>query len=548
MKASGQTAQSGVCAVFVLLIGDCLIWEKDANGNILNLNAYGAQLQMDQLTYQYYSGTNKLKRVEDDFATPALADDIENQTGDSEGNNYIYDGIGNLIDDKQENIEIDWTVYGKVKKVQKKDNSQTIVYLYDAAGNRTMKTVSRGSEVKTTYYVRDASGNVLSVYEKSQSTAVAQSEVYLYGSSRLGVYRPQGSSAVSGVLVSRQLQEKEYELVDHLGNVRAVIGDYRQADGTNPIQAALRSYANYYAFGMNMPGRNYSSSDKYRYGFNGKEIDKDFNGNNIFEYRVQDPRLGRFLTIDPLTRKFPELSPYLFACNSPIICIDNKGLSGTPVSAIQLSFEGASAPKNKFKFEFKFWDVDRLTSNDQLFDAQVYIETREASFGEGKNDTWEVPTGIVFQTGNYESGAIGIPSIKLEVSKDMDGVITSTGIICVTIAGSSSSTTSGVEAGAEINTVKGIDATFSVKASYSETINRNGQSRTIAFRFNAIYDKNNKITGYTLTPLDSRYSAKTPGGPVDVGTFDDMETGGEDGWFDEDDSEVQMSYEVKPQD
>ncbi len=303
-------------------------YSYDANGNLLTLNrnAYGAQLQMDKLTYQYYSGTNKLKRVEDDFATPALADDIENQTGDSEGNNYIYDGIGNLIDDKQENIEIEWTVYGKVKKVQKKDNSQTIVYLYDATGNRTMKTVSRGSEVKTTYYVRDASGNVMSVYEKSQSTAVAQSEVYLYGSSRLGVYRPQGSNGVSGMLVSRQLQEKEYELVDHLGNVRAVIGDYRQADGTNPIRAALRSYANYYAFGMNMPGRNYFGTGQNRYGFNGKEIDRDFG--NVYDYgfRIYDPRIGKFLSVDPLASKYPELTPYQFASNRPIDGIDLDGL------------------------------------------------------------------------------------------------------------------------------------------------------------------------------------------------------------------------------
>jgi hypothetical protein len=36
--------------------------------------------------------------------------------------------------------------------------------------------------------------------------------------------------------------------------------------------------------------------------------------------------LGRFLSVDPITQQFPELSPYQFASNSPIAAIDLDGL------------------------------------------------------------------------------------------------------------------------------------------------------------------------------------------------------------------------------
>lgn len=42
--------------------------------------------------------------------------------------------------------------------------------------------------------------------------------------------------------------------------------------------------------------------------------------------RIYDPRLGRFLTVDPITSNYPELTPYQFASNRPIDGIDLDGL------------------------------------------------------------------------------------------------------------------------------------------------------------------------------------------------------------------------------
>ncbi len=51
--------------------------------------------------------------------------------------------------------------------------------------------------------------------------------------------------------------------------------------------------------------------------------------------RIYDPRLGRFLSIDPLTKDYPWYTPYQFAGNTPIQAIDLDGAE--PHYMIQLS-------------------------------------------------------------------------------------------------------------------------------------------------------------------------------------------------------------------
>ncbi len=75
------------------------------------------------------------------------------------------------------------------------------------------------------------------------------------------------------------------------------------------------------------PGGN--TEGLYRYGFNGKENDNEVKGEgNQQDYgmRIYDPRLGKFLSVDPIARSYPELTPYQFASNTPISAIDLDGL------------------------------------------------------------------------------------------------------------------------------------------------------------------------------------------------------------------------------
>jgi RHS repeat-associated protein len=79
---------------------------------------------------------------------------------------------------------------------------------------------------------------------------------------------------------------------------------------------------------MQMVGRKYSATTAttYRFGFNGKEDDKDINvGVQDYGMRIYSERLGRFLSVDPLSNKYPWYTPYQFAGNTPIQAIDLDG-------------------------------------------------------------------------------------------------------------------------------------------------------------------------------------------------------------------------------
>ena len=111
---------------------------------------------------------------------------------------------------------------------------------------------------------------------------------------------------------------------------------------------------------MQMPGRKYTQpNSNYRYGFNGKENDKDISeGGQDYGMRISDNRLGRFLSVDPLQKKYPELTPYQFASNSPIANVD---LDGLEQCWYKLVFDKGGKTVVGVQFQ-------RMNSNPGLFD------------------------------------------------------------------------------------------------------------------------------------------------------------------------------------
>jgi RHS repeat-associated protein len=86
----------------------------------------------------------------------------------------------------------------------------------------------------------------------------------------------------------------------------------------------------YYPFGMLLPNR-HESSNEYRYGFQGQEKDDEIKGegNSLnYKYRMHDPRVGRWKSLDPLAGKFPNMSPFVAFNNNPIFFVDPLGLEG----------------------------------------------------------------------------------------------------------------------------------------------------------------------------------------------------------------------------
>ena len=294
-------------------------YSYDKNGNIQSLYRNDRDaVTIDDLEY-YYDGVkkNRLDAVKDIGGT---AEGL----GNTEGYEYTYDKIGNLVKNATDGIEnIEWNIYGKVTKVTKTPDpfgiQATIDYRYDGTGNRIMKKVTTGATRTTTTYLRDASGNVMAIYEDKTDQTLVIKEIPIYGSSRLGQYRPKTDAKKTA------LGQRIYEFSNHLGNVLVTLTDNKvpQTDGT--YESVVLSASDYYPFGMAMSERTYSNSE-YRYGFNGQEQsdELDQNGNSYTaEFWQYSASIGRRWNLDPVF--FPSHSPYSTFLNNPIRYNDPSG-------------------------------------------------------------------------------------------------------------------------------------------------------------------------------------------------------------------------------
>jgi RHS repeat-associated protein len=112
----------------------------------------------------------------------------------------------------------------------------------------------------------------------------------------------------------------------------------------------------------------------YCFAFNGKEIDNDGEwgqSTTAYDYgfRIYNPALARFLSVDPLTRSYPMLTPYQFASNSPVENIDLDGLEA-------FSIHGTASDPRAFDLMTDS-DIKRLTGNSQVY--------REFTWPDGTN-------------------------------------------------------------------------------------------------------------------------------------------------------------------
>jgi RHS repeat-associated protein len=91
----------------------------------------------------------------------------------------------------------------------------------------------------------------------------------------------------------------------------------------------------------------------YGFSFNGKEND-DETQTQDYGMRIYDYRLGKFLSVDPLTKDYPFLTPYQFASNIPIRYIDLDGLeAGDPMYYMLEGFrQYFDAGANLFTIDF----------------------------------------------------------------------------------------------------------------------------------------------------------------------------------------------------
>jgi len=133
----------------------------------------------------------------------------------------------------------------------------------------------------------------------------------------------------------------------------------------------VSSRLNYDPFGMLTVGRSWSGGSEYRYGFNGKEQDDETAGNDVavdFGARIYDGRLGRWLSVDPLQKKYADLSSYCFVGNMPIIATDPTG----KFIIVQGKIIGEDGKERIVDYQYEYQESRQWNDDTPVFVKQTF--------------------------------------------------------------------------------------------------------------------------------------------------------------------------------
>ena len=171
---------------------------------------------------------------------------------------------------------------------------------------------------------------------------------------------------------SGQAFRYEYNLTDHLGNVRVSFSDvnfsgslFDENTGELEVGEVLQS-EHYYPFGMRMGGLSSPiSGTENRYRYNGKELHTELNL-NWYDYgaRMYDPSIGRWNGVDVQAENYLPITPYAYVANNPLIFIDPNG------EEIWISYQETFTNK-KGKEKTRTRKVRYDYNTDKFFDKKV---------------------------------------------------------------------------------------------------------------------------------------------------------------------------------
>ena len=254
-------------------------------------------------------------------------DDIQN------GNDYLYDSNGNMIEDANKGItSIEYNHLNLPTKVLFNTGnaigSDEINYIYDATGVKLAKKVLDMSQNNNINSMNVNTTEYTGGYIYTKSGNYSHNGTYWVGnetddglqflSQPEGYVEPSNDGSGNYNYV--------YQYKDHLGNIRL---SYMDNNGSLEIIEEN----NYYPFGLKHKGYNdvvsanvNSVASKFKY--NGMELEESL-GVDWYEMdlRQYDPAIARWTSIDPVTHF--EYSTYSAFDNNPIYWADPSGADST---------------------------------------------------------------------------------------------------------------------------------------------------------------------------------------------------------------------------
>lgn len=254
------------------------------------------------------------------------------------------------------------------------------------------KTVT--TDVRASYwYSNNAAGVVYLKFEMGQTGNWNGQTLSTYVNgvfSGLNSHTPKRVMGYGTAKGSDRYGAKRYELANQLGNVLAVITDRKWGvdDGVYNLTTGVRTsttldgkvdyytatvvtYSDYDPFGTMQEGRNSPGDGSYRYAFQGQEMDNEIKGQGNsynYEYRMHDPRLGRFFAVDPLAPKYPHYTPYQFSGNRPIDCVELEGLEPVITGKETIGYTALAVEDGTKDIYYWRWTQCEVSSNCGIYE------------------------------------------------------------------------------------------------------------------------------------------------------------------------------------
>lgn len=326
--------------------------------------------------YTYKEGTHQVEKIE----------------GGDVNEHYYYDANGNLEHRTTSTGDMRHLLWDESDRLRVlMDRDQMHHFIYDAAGNRTLKASTHYEQVfengqlvqnqnatlenyttyASAYLVLDANKQYSKHYYVGSERIATQ-----LGSKSISIFEENlnlksGAPSKETTTAQRQVADLEFLLKDQKMN-KVRFAPYKQTaakqaeeiDSTKARTTAAMventrgiyffhndhlgtgtfltdGSGNPYQFFVNLPfgetmfeQHSYTEDYNNPYKFNGKELDEE-TGLYYYGARYYDPRTSIWLSIDPLMELAPNWTPYRYCFNNPVSFIDPKGLFETRKEARQ---------------------------------------------------------------------------------------------------------------------------------------------------------------------------------------------------------------------
>jgi RHS repeat-associated protein len=225
---------------------------------------------------------------------------------------HTYDACGNLLtENTNRHHQWGWNDSLRYFMIQSGVGAPTVWahYLYDAAGQRVKKVVNKtGGIQEVTVYIDG-------VFEHSYVKRTGSIDVNKHYNT---LHVMDARSRIATVRVGTDNDDStpavKYNVEDHLGTSTVVL--------TNT--GTLVNREEYYPFGETCFG----AFAKKRYRYVGKEKDNE-TGLYYYGARCYAPWTCRFVSVDPLADKYPQIAPFNYAANNPVGDFDIDGNQNT---------------------------------------------------------------------------------------------------------------------------------------------------------------------------------------------------------------------------